>query len=169
MMEIDRILKMIQQAKPLIVGWFPNPSVRVTRSTAQAHTTSGAWEAISFSVATWDSVPDGLSVHWAAGTPTRLTCRVAGVYHLVASLEFAASATGQRGVTIRLNGTTYQNVHQVDAAAANVTSLTVSAAIKLAVGDYVEMLGFQNSGGALNMDVLSGAPSLAMTLAARIP
>lgn len=54
-MEIERILKMIQQAKPLIVGWFPKwiypnmPEWVSNGGTANIPLTSTAWDGDSFS------------------------------------------------------------------------------------------------------------------------
>ncbi len=152
----------------LEVGDLPTGvTVRVTRSTAQSHTTSGTWQVLSWESAAWDKYPSGLSAHWAVGTPTRLTCRVAGIYLLTEVIAFSSNATGLRGVTIRKNGTDYFGGVFTAAVNGQQTIFQASAQVSLAENDYIEMQAYQTSGGALNMDIVSGAPSLAMTYLSR--
>jgi hypothetical protein len=169
MSDAGKFLKLLNRAKPVIVGWLPLAvSAHVTRSTYQTHTTSGSWIAVSFSSAEWDYVPIGLSLQWASGTPTRLTCQVAGVYALTGNLYFDTSTVGIRGVGLRINGTTYISSSQTNALSSGGTYLSTAGVAALSIGDYVELVGLQSSGGALNMPVLSGAPSLTLTQIGRL-
>src|SRR5262245_37464261 len=85
---------------PATTDWVPlgntgavpttQPSVRVYRSTNQ-NINNTTWTAISFDTVRWDKGP---SPHWAAGSPTRLVCQVAGTYIVSASYQWGASAVG---------------------------------------------------------------------------
>lgn len=95
---------------------------------------------------------------------SRITIVVAGIYTVIGNLEWAGvNATGVRQAEIRLNGATHLAITSVPAAS-SVQPLTVATTYKLGIGDYVELTGFQNSGGALNVN--SGgnwSPELAVT------
>jgi hypothetical protein len=101
-----------------------------------------------------------------AGFPTRLTCQTAGVYALTAAIEWQASAGGsQRVVFLRINGgpTIIAEDVRPPVGGGAVTAQTVTAEYQLAVGDYVEALVFQDSGGALNANVQANySPVLSM-------
>lgn len=93
------------------------------------------------------------TIHDTATNNSRLTCKTAGKYQITFTGLFGVHATGERGLFIRLNGTTYIAGDQrmsvtdgVDGAAA-----TISRLYDLAVNDYVEGVVLQKSGGALNL------------------
>ncbi len=75
---------------------------------------------------------------------------LAGKYLVTGSVQFAASATGNRGVTIRKNGTTTGEGMRWASGATNTMLGTATAIVDLAATDYVEVWGYQSSGGALN-------------------
>lgn len=80
-----------------------------------------------------------------------------GLYAISAYVEFleASSAgtpnTGQRGVEITVNGTAVTG-SRTDSTAAGDTRLVSSAQVVLAAADIVRVTGFQNSGGAMNVN-----------------
>src|SRR5215831_11376469 len=98
---------------PATTDWVPlgntgsvpttQPSVRVYRSTPQS-IPSAAWAKMSFDTVRYDKGP---SPHWAAGSPTRLTCQVAGAYQITGHIAFPSGVTGgaTRMIGILLNGT----------------------------------------------------------------
>lgn len=90
------------------------------------------------------------SMHSIATNTSRIVCNAAGLYQVIATLGFAASATGYRRVDLRKNGgaTPFATV-SVAAAPSLSSAIQVVAKVPLAVGDYIEMYGTQNSGGAL--------------------
>lgn len=95
---------------------------------------------------------DPLGLHSTGTNPTRVTIPTGetGYYLLTGWLDFAANATGQRGIQLYLNaGLLLQQ--RLDAAAAGDTYLTIAFVYALAAGDYVELGAFQTSGGALNV------------------
>lgn len=121
---------------------------RVRRTTAQSLGTSGTPAAISFDAERYD-----YGNCWVVGSPTRLTAPVAGRYEIGANAAFAANGTGQRAVDIRLNGTTVISSGLQNAASGIITTVGPPTTIyELAANDYVEMICFQNSGGALNVN-----------------
>ena len=92
------------------------------------------------------------TIHSTASNTGRLTATTAGKYHISATVIFAASATGARGLQIRLNGTTTVAIVRTPAVAGGTdsTALTISTDYDLAATDYVELLAYQTSGGSLN-------------------
>jgi len=101
---------------------------------------------------TWDQVVWNPTGMYAGANPTRLTvpAGAAGKYLLVCSVGFSVNATGYRAVVLLLNGTTAlgRSTQQAANGATHVAGL--AAETQLAVGDYVEVTGGQNSGAALN-------------------
>jgi len=76
----------------------------------------------------------------------------AGVYLAVGAAGFAPSATGLRYIVLRKNGTTkLAMVTMPSNTAGSGTIIQVSACLSLAVADYIEVIAFQSSGGALNV------------------
>ena len=73
-----------------------------------------------------------------------------GRYICTGVVQFAANATGQRGLRINVNGNSVQATTFVDAAAADTTRLNVSIVLDLEDNQFVVLEAFQNSGGALN-------------------
>lgn len=93
-------------------------------------------------------------IHDTVTNNSRLTCKTAGIYIVVASACFAASATGLRVVTLLLNGTTPIGIQTTNALVTGRTRLVaVSPPQDLIVGDYVEARVYHTSGGTLTVDV----------------
>lgn len=91
--------------------------------------------------------------HDTATNTSRLTVPTGqgGTYIIGWTLGYAANATGTRSVGVRLNGTTFINYDRRPAAGGgNPSHLVGNVVYRLAAGDYVELIGFQDSGGALN-------------------
>ncbi len=130
-------------------GLAAAPACLVYHSTTQsvANTT---WTSLTF-----DSETEDTDAFHSTGTnPTRLTIPsgLGGLYLLVASFNFASNATGMRLARFLKNGTT--QVPAVDyrpAISGDGTFLTISTLTRLAAGDYVELQGYQSSGGSLNV------------------
>jgi hypothetical protein len=91
---------------------------------------------------------DGL--HSTVTNTGRFTATKAGWYLVLTNVSWAANTTGRRRIAIRKNGTPtwYQNQ---DAPATSVTTnQNVVQLVDLAATDYVDVIGYQNSGGALD-------------------
>lgn len=125
------------------------PHCRVRNSANISHTTSGAYQALTFNS---ERVDVG-AMHDTVSNTSRLTVPSGGggFYAIGGCIEFDGNATGRRGIQILLNGATIIAQHE----AANIGvfnhPLTISTTYQLAAGDYVELLGKQSSGGTLNM------------------
>ena len=126
---------------------------RAYRSAAQSIPTGGDAAANAIS---WDDVQEDLLTGWAGGSPTRYTVPRSGVWQLAGAVAFDSS-TG---------GTTRECVWYINGAAAgagrarsyantiSAVPLTVEARtlpVRLAAGDYVELVPAQNSGAGLNL------------------
>lgn len=135
------------------------PSARVYNS-ANISIPNNAATALTFNSERWDT--DG--IHSTTTNTGRLTCVTAGIYSIFGHIRFAANATGIRSVFIRLNGTTIigsQLNHQSSAA---IAELSIVTHYVLAVGNYVELMVYQNSGGALSVDAVgNSSPEFGMT------
>ena len=91
---------------------------------------------------------DGL--HSTVTNTGRFTAAKAGWYLALINVSWAASTVGRRRIALRKNGsaTWYQNQ---DAPATSVTTnQNVVQLFDLAVNDYVDAIGYQNTGGALD-------------------
>ena len=132
------------------VSWTLPQVVRATRTSNQsvANTTDTA---IQFNAA--DDF-DTNALHDISTNNTRLTASVAGYYHVIGEIKFATSTAGtQRYAKIRYNGSTLK-AQSVDAnaPATGVTPvIQVSTLVDLSASDYVELMAYQDSGGALNV------------------
>lgn len=95
----------------------------------------------------------------------RLVAQVAGWYVISAGFGFAANATGNRGGELMVNGTIEIAQQFYEAPAVGVAVMSITAVYYLAATDYVELFGFQTSGGNLNTHQVGNKdPELAMAL-----
>lgn len=120
------------------------------RNTANiSHTSSGSYQALTFNS---ERVDVG-AMHDTVTNTSRLTVPSGGggFYEIGGCIEFASNATGRRGIQILLNGATVIAQHETANIGAFDHAVTIATVYQLAAGDYVELLGKQASGGALNM------------------
>lgn len=125
------------------------PQARVYSSGSFSHSSSGSAVAITFDTERWDYYPAGYTEqHSTSANTSRLTCRVPGLYQIGGWFGWDANATGIRYGYLRLNGVTDMAVEGgLAASATGGYYMNLSALYRLSVGDYVELLGYQNSGG----------------------
>jgi len=118
-------------------------------NSANISTTNAAFTVLTFNSERYDTD----DIHSTTTDTSRLTCKTAGKYLIVANVEFAAHTTGVRGVQIRLNGSTTAIADSLYQATSGgyTTIINMSTICDLAVNDYVECHVYQNSGGALNV------------------
>lgn len=122
--------------------------IRVQSNTDQS-IPNNAWTSLSFDTLIFEGKPIGAAAQWSSGSPTRLTCRLPGVYLVIAHTRIAANATGERGINLKKNGVSvianiWPGMAGFDA------HIQVSDIVNLAVDDYIETSVYQNSGAALN-------------------
>jgi len=127
----------------------PVEGARVYHSVAQSipHNT---WTVLAFDSQHYDTD----NIHDPVTNNSRLTCKTAGKYVIWFFIRFLASATGVRGILIRLNGITSigNQAYTSPASGDAQTALNISMTKDLVVNDYVEVVVFQNSGAALNVE-----------------
>src|SRR3990172_469536 len=91
------------------------------------------------------------NIHSTSSNTSRLTANHAGKYIISGGMAYASNSTGQRFIGVRLNGATYIDVHEVLNIGANNHSVSISTIYHLVINDYVELIAYQTSGGALNV------------------
>lgn len=129
---------------------------------------------ITLTTATYTVVPLGAEVfdivqsgdspsHDNTTNNSRIYARTSGKYQISGQVTYAANATGARYIVIKKNAAgaigSGTDLYSKATAAAS-TSTSVDAAtieVDLTAGDYIEMFGYQSSGGNLNVNTSSGA------------
>ncbi|MGE0512883.1 MAG: tail fiber domain-containing protein [Hyphomicrobiaceae bacterium] len=122
-------------------------SAKVRRSSSLS-LTSGSWTTVSWNTTDWDN--GGM---WSAGSPTRLTAPVSGIYLIDGTAAFDSLTSNSRWVRFSVNGNPtaeYCN-RTVDAVQGGYHFVNCDVVVKLDANDYVEMLVLQTQGSALNM------------------
>ena len=106
---------------------------------------------ITFTPMAFDTeVYDTDGIHDTVTNNTRLTCQTAGKYVMTGSVDASSNATGTRGIGIRLNGASIYGLTIVPASTGSGGRYLATVAIlDLAATDYVELVAYQSSGGAL--------------------
>ncbi len=129
------------------------PAAKVTRSTLQTIATGGAGASITFDTEVSDT--DTMF----AGPATTLTVNTPGLYVITCGAVFASNATGNRQLAPRVNAVV---VGGASVAAVNgaPTVLSGAATVKLNIGDSIDLLVFQSSGGNLDVTVTAMVPYL---------
>ena len=130
-----------------VVNYRRVHAARVYHSAAQS-VGSGAWAALAMDSEDIDT--DGM--HDLATNNSRITIVNGGLYIVGGSIQFAANATGVRGVGVRINGSTYLGINRIGAFATLTMELAVNALYQFIAGDYVELMAYQSSGGGLNVN-----------------
>lgn len=104
---------------------------------------------INFDAELWDTN----ALHDTVTNPSRVILNKIGFWRVTGSLEFAVIAAGIRQARINLNNV----LHSYNASlanAVNVIPVQVTADIQItAITDYVELAAYQDSGGALNVNL----------------
>lgn len=124
----------------------PRCRVYNSASISLAHNTPTA---LTFDTETLD---DG-GLHSTSVNTSRITVPSdgAGWYSIGGCVRFAANTTGYREIKVQLNGATDLAIMRVpNSGATDDVRVTIHTEYPLAVGDYVELVATQNSGGALN-------------------
>lgn len=119
------------------------------RNSATQSITSAVNTALTFDTEDIDTD----AFHDNVTNPSRLTvpAGLAGTYHISAGWLSAPNATGTRDIMIRVNGVTVIRTGRSTVNnAANGSFVNCETMYTLAVGDYVEAVVAQDSGGALN-------------------
>lgn len=131
-------------------NFFVAVPLAVLRQTVAQSFPTGAFTALLLD--TEDIDRDG--GHSTVTNTSRYTAQTSGWYSFQGSINFAVSTVGQRTIVFRPNGgaaTTYKNKMQIPMAGTVGTGSIVTSATFFMNGttDYVEVLGYQNTAGAL--------------------
>lgn len=100
------------------------------------------------SAVTWNAARRNASALWSSGAKTKLTARSSGVYKVGAFLDWGANTTGERLLWLRLNGSTLFAGNSTTPLADG-SPLSTEGLIDMQVGDYVEAIAAQTSGGGI--------------------
>jgi len=127
------------------------PACSVKHSTTQSIATATA---VALACDTEDF--DNNAMHSNVTNNSRITIVTAGRYEFATTLRYAFNATGSRLARFQVNGGTVYEVMFVAASTATNDTTVVGGTKKLTLvaGDYVQTIGFQTSGGNLNVEVL---------------
>jgi hypothetical protein len=122
------------------------------RTTALNSLNDSTWTTILFGGEAVDTDPDSVGGHSTTTNTGRYTARYAGLYLVAGHISYAANAAGSRYARWTVNGTTRPGSSGV--VGYNPTGGAIAAhaptmVLVLAVGDYVELQGFQNSATTL--------------------
>ncbi|MGW2920428.1 hypothetical protein ACWDBF_21555 [Streptomyces angustmyceticus] len=100
--------------------------------------------------------------HSTTTNTSRYTATVPGTYLVLGTAAWAANSTGYRRVSINLNGSRVTGSSiGADATTTVLSGQTTSAIVSMnGTTDYVEVVGAQSTGSALNTSVSDFAPSL---------
>ena len=100
---------------------------------------------------------DNDTIHDTSSNNSRLTCKTAGLYLIVANVRWDANTTGGRVLNIRLNGGTKIAESAAAPTPSSVMSHNLTTIYQLAVNDYVEVVATQFSGGPLDVKYVADA------------
>ena len=128
------------------------PCVLAYNNANISHSVSATYRAVTLNSERFDNA----TLHSTSSNTERITIPSGsdGKYIFGGEIGWASNATGIRVVVIALNGIATFLVGQYTIAlTANAFGHSCSSMYSLAAADYINMCGFQNSGGALNMTV----------------
>lgn len=122
------------------------PACRVTHSVSQS-IPSGTGTALAFDSERYDD-PER-PMHDVSTNNSRITIAVPGVYAVLGNVRWAAGGSSARECWLWVNGTTAIDLDSTTGS----TEVTnkVAAHYRLAVGDYIELVAYQTTGGNLNV------------------
>ncbi|MGW1744603.1 hypothetical protein ACWCRD_03085 [Streptomyces sp. NPDC002092] len=114
-------------------------------------TTQSLGSSTSSTVLTLDTeTVDSDGGHSTTTNTSRFTAQTAGLYVVTGSVCFATNSAGTRTLQVFLNGAGITgSAVQAAPSASNGTSVYTGTIVQLAVGDYVELAAWQNSGSTL--------------------
>lgn len=98
---------------------------------------------------------DNYGGHSITTNTSRYTAPLSGIYLVTGVAAFASNTTNNRAVRLAVNGVAYAGtfVKTLAASGASSSAVSTTALVMLGAGDYVEVMGYQNSGAPLNTSV----------------
>lgn len=118
------------------------PRASLQRNTDQSINT-GTWTVIS-----WNQQNKLRNMTWSSSSnPSRLTCAVAGAYRITCFVQWQTNATGTRTIAFSVNsGGSHIGMIRTPAASQPI-GVGSTITLDMAVGDYIEAVVWQDSGG----------------------
>lgn len=134
-----------------VCAWLLSPAICQVRQIVSQSLATGTPAAITMTAEDSDTT----GMHSTVSNTSRLTAVYPGVYDTVGCVGYAANATGRRIPSIRVNAAVVDGAATAfSATAASVGKFpTPRMQTFLNVGDYLELWGTQESGGALSTAV----------------
>jgi len=137
--------------KKMLLSSLPFDVSAATYLTATQSIANSTWTAVLFDAEYWDTD----SLHDTTANQDRLRAPSPGKYLAIVYSAWADNSTGHRTIMVRDNTPTQTYIQRVSA---NLdTRIVCCGLFDLDTNDYVEVLVFQNSGGALNVLAVSSA------------
>ena len=156
--------------------WALTPQCYAYMNALPANFTTSVGAAIGLDAEIFDIVQSGdTASHDNTTQPSRMFARTTGKYEVSGQVQYAFNATGIRVAAIRMNaagsytgGTLLvQNSQQALTGTGNSTSASCLPVVyPMNAGDYIELFGWQNSGGSLGAVSGSSNTFLRMRLVA---
>lgn len=145
-----------QTIEAALLDKVESPPLGIFQQTVVQSVANGAWAVLTFDA----EIKDTYGGHSTVSNTGRYTCQLAGTYRVGGRAAFATNATGSRGARVHLNGAYIQGAANLAGAGTLAGIIEVSHILDLAVGDYVEIAGGQNSGGSLSTAYVGESASM---------
>lgn len=131
-----------------VTGTYDTPRAHVFSTVAVSHTASGSWQAVTFNTERYDTA----NMFDATSSTARLTSQRRGTYLVGGHVIWDSNVTGNRYVRLYVNSTTSIAEQGPIAASAAQPRFSIVGLCELDRGDYVELSGYQDSGGTRLID-----------------
>lgn len=124
------------------------PFAQIYQNSAQsiANAPASPYPLVSFDTATFNN--DGA---WSSGANTRWTCQTGGTYRVSGQIAFSNNGTGVREAQLAVNASILQTFNASANSGVATQVIIPTFSMHFAVGDYITIGAYQNSGGALNL------------------
>lgn len=123
------------------------PSATLVQVTTATTLTTATWGAIGYDSSTFDNYGG----HSNSTNNSRYTIQATGKYLVGGAAAFSANATGNRGAKVMKNGAVIQGPYTLGPTSSTRAMSASSSGfiVPCSTGDYLELAGFQDSGGNL--------------------
>lgn len=132
------------------INFLLSPPTALLHGSGTQSLSNNTWTAINWANEQYDN--DG--GHSNSSSPSRFTAQTAGWYELTATGSWASGAGVLRGLKFRKSNSADYGELIGGLTSNGLAALHISASVQLAVGDYVEVFAYQDSGGSLNFTYL---------------
>jgi hypothetical protein len=135
-----------------VAFWALTPRCFAYASATGQTLATATYAAVALDSEVYDYVQSGDSPHHDNATQnTRIVIRTAGLYEIVGQVGFANNATGGRIAQVRVNNSAVAAGSSPAVSGLGTNVMTGIVERRLAIGDYVEIFGYQTSGGTLGI------------------